>query len=66
MAVRSVVCSQMAVRLRQPASLGHGQGQDREQAVAHTPPITRVSHILKNLGQGWHDRTVMVEYDMAA
>ena len=33
-------------------ALGHGQGQDREQAVAHTPPITRVSHILKNLGQG--------------
>ena len=31
---------------------GHGQGQDREQAVAHTPPITRVFHILKNLGQG--------------
>ena len=30
----------------------HGQGQDCEQAVAHTPPITRVSHILKNLGQG--------------
>ena len=30
----------------------HGQGQDREQTVAHTPPITRVFHILENLGQG--------------
>ena len=30
----------------------HGQGQDREQAVAHAPPIPGAVMFLKNLGQG--------------
>ena len=30
----------------------HGQGQDREQAVAHAPPIPGVGDVPENLGQG--------------
>jgi len=29
-----------------------GQGQDCEQAVAHAPPVPRVSDVPENLGQG--------------
>ena len=63
---RSVVCSQMAVRLRQPASTPVTQGQDREQAVAHAPPIPRSVMFLRTWVRGWRTRADVVADDISA
>ena len=44
----------------------HGQGQDREQAVAHAPPIPGSVMFLRTWARGWRDKAVVVEDDMAA
>ena len=63
---RPVVCSQMAVRLRQPASTPVTQGQDREQAVAHAPPIPRSVMFLRTWVRGWRTRADVVADDISA
>ena len=44
----------------------HGQGQDREQAVAHAPPIPGSVIFLRTWARGWRDKADVVEADISA
>ena len=44
----------------------HGQGQDREQAVAHAPPIPRSVMFLRTWVRGWRTRADVVADDISA
>ena len=44
----------------------HGQGQDREQTVAHAPPIPRSVMFLRTWVRGWRTRADVVADDISA
>ena len=44
----------------------HGQGQDREQAVAHAPPIPGSVMFLRTWFRGWRTRADVVADDISA
>ena len=65
--VRSVVCSQMAVRLRQPASTPVTARDRTVNRLWRTPRRSRGSvMLLRTWARGWRDRTDVVEDDISA
>ena len=64
---RTVMCSYIAVRLRQPASTP-AMFRDRivKQVMAHYASVPGAVTFLRTWVRGWRDRTAMVEDDVVA
>ena len=66
-AVRSVVCSHIAVRLRHPAITPVTASDSTVNRLWRTPRRSRGSStFLRTSARGWRDRTVVVEDDISA